>query len=590
MDPFLTVVRFAACCSLAAPPRYRIQSLYTMKKPLIQTPMALPMDVYKFRYEVDLNPIYIYRLTPIFKAKTTQKPKIVKGSWDDVNALPLEKLNDTLIFAIRLAEDIFEGNLESEHKWQDPEENGKNLGVAGWRKAYDIPQQGGERLSNHEVARLFLMDAIKKEKGNFQAKLKAMKKDKDREKELADRTGSIAAYHICPSDTHFEDEPMIKKGKPGKPNKVYGSAKKLLKNYTKKILENDQTKIDDIFSHLQFGLRLKMLEILKGDSGKGNIKLVTVMPDGMTLKRTKFQPRIKYAMKKRWLKHSKDTSTHPPHHYDFGKALDAYHPVRIDSVMPGFNVLTQVKKRELWPQLSLRQECSEQFIPTSTKEPSQTSLCLELHVSRAFWPVVLAVQLPMWTVLLLVPFAWEFLRTKAEQGFFEAYGYLAALLLTAVAHRSVVDTFTEKISGLTWFDLEFSGVLFMMMVTWIGVAMAISYGHSPDGELNDEGEEDDEMGNMFKENYYGFLRTIFFVQLGVYFAYVSYQIMRLVQVEMAFSYAQPDALANRGLQDMHIDLSADIVPAQDRPKPWWKCTEKKSHEYIHQRHELLTQQ
>ena len=49
--------------------------------------------------------------------------------------------------------------------------------------------------------------------------------------------------------------------------------------------------------------------------------------------------------------------------------------------------------------------------------------------------MVLAIQFPLWTILLLVPFAWEFLRTKEEQGFFEAYGYIAALLLTSVAHR-----------------------------------------------------------------------------------------------------------------------------------------------------------
>ena len=55
--------------------------------------------------------------------------------------------------------------------------------------------------------------------------------------------------------------------------------------------------------------------------------------------------------------------------------------------------------------------------------------------ARNFWPVVLAIQFPLWTILLLVPFAWEFLRTKEEQGFFEAYGYIAALLLTSVAHR-----------------------------------------------------------------------------------------------------------------------------------------------------------
>jgi len=234
---------------------------------------------------------------------------------------------------------------------------------------------------------------------------------------------------------------------------VHGSAKKLLKNYIKNILPKDQRPIDEIFSHLQFGLRLKMLEILKGDSGKGDVDLVAQMPDGMTLKRTSFQPRIKYAMKKRWLKHSKDDSTHLPEDYDFGKALDAYRPDRIDNVMPGFNVLTKVWDEELWPKLSLRQESSEQFIPSNTTEDSQNSLCLELYVARNFWPVVLAVQLPMWTILLLVPFAWEFLRTKAEQGFFEAYGYLAALLLTAVAHRGVVDSFTEKIPGLTWFDV-----------------------------------------------------------------------------------------------------------------------------------------
>ena len=390
--------------------------------------------------------------------------------------------------------------------------------------------------------------------------------------------GSVAAYHICPSDTQFEVEPMEKKGK------VHGSAKLLIKNYYKNLLKKDFAPIDNIFAHLQFGLRLKMLEILKGENGQGDTDLVTVIPDGVTLKRTPFQPRIKAAMKRNWLESSKgkDGKPHPgAKKYEFGEALEAYHPERINNGMPGYTVLLKVWEEELWPKLSLRSEISERFQPTTTSEDSQTSLCLELHVARNFWPVVLAVQLPMWTILLLVPFAWEFLRSKEEQGFFEAYGYLAALLLTAVAHRQIVDSFTEKISGLTKFDYEFGAVLFNMMLTWIGVATAISHGHTDDGL-----EEDGEMEEMFREHYYGFLRTIFFVQLGLYGSYVIYQLGRLSLVDYAFKFAQPDALATRGLQDMHVNPFAYISVRKDRT---WCGTKKedKDKKYIHKEYDLL---
>ena len=115
------------------PRRYRIQSRYVLKKPLVVTPMSLPTDVYKFRYEIDLNPTYIYRLTPVF-GKNVDKPKIVKGSWDEVNSLPLEKLNDTLIDAIKLAEDIFKfdpkNKRPSNHTWAEP--GGKERSVKEW--------------------------------------------------------------------------------------------------------------------------------------------------------------------------------------------------------------------------------------------------------------------------------------------------------------------------------------------------------------------------------------------------------------------------------------------------------------------------
>ena len=46
---------------------------YVLRKPLVVTPWTLPTDVYKFRFEVDLAPTYIYRLTPAFDEEDVRK-------------------------------------------------------------------------------------------------------------------------------------------------------------------------------------------------------------------------------------------------------------------------------------------------------------------------------------------------------------------------------------------------------------------------------------------------------------------------------------------------------------------------------------
>jgi len=245
-----------------APPgftQYRIQSRYVLKKPLVVTPMSLPTDVYKFRYEIDLNPTYIYRLTPVF-GKNVDKPKIVKGSWDEVNSLPLEKLNDTLIDAIKLAEDIFKfdpkNKRPSNHTWAEP--GGKERSVKEWMGVYmAYKTENGKRVPSYrETARLFLMDAKEKEQKAWQTYLQKTGQEKggDKKKEaaIAERSGSIAAYHICPSDTHFEDAPL--KGKKGR---VHGSAKKLLKTTSKTFCRRTRDPLMTSFrtSSLAFGSR-----------------------------------------------------------------------------------------------------------------------------------------------------------------------------------------------------------------------------------------------------------------------------------------------------------------------------------------------
>ena len=52
---------------------------------------SLPLDVYKFRFEADIAPIYIYRITPAFDPKDVYEKKTCQATWDEANSRPLDK-------------------------------------------------------------------------------------------------------------------------------------------------------------------------------------------------------------------------------------------------------------------------------------------------------------------------------------------------------------------------------------------------------------------------------------------------------------------------------------------------------------------
>ena len=155
---------------------------------------------------------------------------------------------------------------------------------------------------------------------------------------------------MCPSDAHFDEaiadpnsnrggmvRPMISPVKHGKKAKHFRSVKTLLKTYQKKNWHHtgdnyDPAKIKDIDDHLQFRHRLIFNELLKGS--KGNIARVDVPATGVTLKRTAFQPRVKAAMKKSWLRAEDQDGTKKKNKeevakYAIDEELQEYHPKRV---------------------------------------------------------------------------------------------------------------------------------------------------------------------------------------------------------------------------------------------------------------------
>lgn len=70
-------------------------------------------------------------------------------------------------------------------------------------------------------------------------------------------------------------------------------------------------------------------------------------------------------------------------------------------------------------------------------------------------------QVPLWVVLLIVPFAWDFV----EESKGESYSFLATVLLAAVAHHTVIDDVKAKSMGLSTFDIEYILVLSSIFLT-----------------------------------------------------------------------------------------------------------------------------
>ena len=130
--------------------------------------------------------------------------------------------------------------------------------------------------------------------------------------------------------------------------------------------------------------------------------------------------------------------------------MQKYNPQGINESMQGFDVLLQARSQNYWPTLKLRGEHSEESFITGVDQPSENSIAIHLHIMRSYVGTALTVQVPLWLMMSAVPFCWDF--------FFEdragAYSYLATLLLSVVAHRSVIDSYTEKIQGVSTFDRE----------------------------------------------------------------------------------------------------------------------------------------
>ena len=181
--------------------------------------------------------------------------------------------------------------------------------------------------------------------------------------------------------------------------------------------------------------------------------------------------------------------------YSIGRDLQKYNPQGISESMEHFDLLMRARKKYYWPSMSLRSEHSEKTFVENSDHPSQNSLAIHIHLTRSYISSALTVQMPLcawrgvvtclfehdsssrtvycrlWKMparrgrslchfaqsfvppsafaalsiaglmMLAVPFSWDFLLEDRSG----AYSYLATLLLSVVAHRSVIDTYATKI-------------------------------------------------------------------------------------------------------------------------------------------------
>ena len=181
--------------------------------------------------------------------------------------------------------------------------------------------------------------------------------------------------------------------------------------------------------------------------------------------------------------------------YSKGGDLQKYNPQGISESMERFDLLMRARGKGYWPSLSLRSEHSEATFVEDSDHPSENSVAIHIHIMRSYISSTLTIQMPLcawcgvvtclfehdsasrtvycrlWKMparrgrslchfaqsfvppsasaapsiaglmMLAVPFSWDFLLEDRSG----AYSYLATLLLSVVAHRSVIDTYATKI-------------------------------------------------------------------------------------------------------------------------------------------------
>jgi hypothetical protein len=364
--------------------QYRIKSWYNLKKPMNVLGENLPIDIYSFKFEVDLEPTTIYRLTPSF---ATTGPGL--------DAITDEETRKMTIKALGLAAD---------------EANGLPL--------------------------------------NYMAPGNEVDKSK---------WGGIDAYHIAPEESGIKD--ITKKAyKNLAQEKVAGLAKvsKFHNLIKQAILAGKIT-----------AKKHKANEPppIKPDPRWANPELFPV--GSVSLKKVQFQPILKHAMGKKWMT-PQDVKKEDAKKWEKGEKMQKYNPKGIKESMQGFDVLLRARSHNYWPTLKLREEHSEESFITRVDQPSENSVAINIHIMRSYVGTALTVQVPLWLMMSAVPFGWDF--------FFEdragAYSYLATLLLSVVAHRSVIDSYTEKIQGVSTFDREYAGVLLVILLTMVAMLVA----------------------------------------------------------------------------------------------------------------------
>lgn len=83
--------------------QYKMKSIYKLKKPLYVKAKRMPVDVYQYRFEVDLEPITIYRLTPQFERPDDmdeKEKKRLRREEDDTNAKSFPNAANTPAYQI----------------------------------------------------------------------------------------------------------------------------------------------------------------------------------------------------------------------------------------------------------------------------------------------------------------------------------------------------------------------------------------------------------------------------------------------------------------------------------------------------------
>jgi len=429
--------------------QYKVTSAYTFEKNIEVTGRNLPMDMYGLRFELDLCPITIYRLTPTV------------------------------------------GNAQG-------------------------ACTAMERATNRAMALV-----------------KSVPLDED---------GKVHAYHVC-FGPYCKD--TIKR--------VYTGGKDL----SDADKEAHAARMAYVVAK-QINLR-QMLKLFMGPdfADEGDQRNACPMI-GVTLKKIKFHPKVKPGYKTRWMQQSDEKEEDKRAQYNFvdmvrealkypdgedarvGMHAD-YHPHRITHTTGcEYSIIYRTFNRSHWPKLTLRTEHAENILRIEDEgyHPDQNSVALEITVCRSFVPAVLSVQVPLWTILLLLPFAWTFVH----EGKGDAYSYLAALLLAVVAHRNVIDACVQNVRGVTSFDIEYASVMLVLLLTTFAMMASLEFISEAEAE------------------------TIFFAQLGATAIYVGSQLSRLAFAMHYFEYAANQSNKSVALASYTVNLFGSADLPREKPQ------------------------